>query len=52
MKLSAKGFTVIVITHEPDVAAYAERVLRFRDGELREDVRQSARRASGEDSKS
>jgi ABC-type lipoprotein export system ATPase subunit len=40
--LHAKGLTVIVITHEPDVAAYAERVLRFRDGELIEDIRQSA----------
>ncbi|MFY9656675.1 MAG: ABC transporter ATP-binding protein [Methylocystis sp.] len=37
--LHAKGLTVIVITHEPEVAAYAERVLRFRDGELIDDTR-------------
>jgi putative ABC transport system ATP-binding protein len=45
--LHAKGFTVIVITHEADVAAYAERVLRFRDGELIGDFRQDARQTSG-----
>jgi polar amino acid transport system ATP-binding protein len=28
------GMTVVVVTHEPDVAAYAERVLTVRDGEL------------------
>jgi putative ABC transport system ATP-binding protein len=39
-RLHAKGFTVIVITHEPDIAAYAQRVLRFRDGELIADVAQ------------
>ena len=39
--LHAKGLTVIVITHEPEVAAYAGRVLRFRDGELIADVRQA-----------
>ena len=50
--LNAKGLTVIVITHEPDIAAYAERVLRFRDGELIEDTRQSARRARGARAKS
>ena len=38
--LRAKGFTVIVITHESDIAAYAQRVLRFRDGELIADDRQ------------
>jgi putative ABC transport system ATP-binding protein len=29
-----EGMTVIVVTHEPDVAAYAARVLLVRDGEL------------------
>jgi putative ABC transport system ATP-binding protein len=32
--LHAQGLTVIVITHEPDIAAYAQRLLQFRDGEL------------------
>ncbi|MHB1005110.1 MAG: ABC transporter ATP-binding protein [Chloroflexota bacterium] len=29
-----RGLTVIVVTHEPDVAAYAARLLTLRDGEL------------------
>ena len=29
-----QGMTVIVVTHEPDVAGYAQRVLTVRDGEL------------------
>jgi putative ABC transport system ATP-binding protein len=29
-----QGLTVIVVTHEPDVAAYAQRVLMLRDGHL------------------
>ncbi|BDV40994.1 ABC transporter ATP-binding protein [Methylocystis bryophila] len=40
-ELHVKGLTVIVITHEPEVAAYTERVLRFRDGELIDDTRQT-----------
>jgi ABC-type lipoprotein export system ATPase subunit len=40
-RLNAKGLTVILITHEPDIAAYAGRLLRFRDGELVEDSRRS-----------
>ena len=27
-----EGVTVIMVTHEPDMAAYAKRVIRFRDG--------------------
>jgi putative ABC transport system ATP-binding protein len=44
--LHAKGLTVIVITHEPDIAAYAGRVLRLRDGELIADFRQYSRHES------
>lgn len=33
------GITVIVVTHEPDVAAFANRKLVFRDGKLVSDVR-------------
>ena len=38
--LHAAGNTLIVITHEPDIAAYAPRLLRFRDGALVADVQQ------------
>ena len=33
-KLNRDGMTVIVVTHEPDIAAFAGRVLNFRDGVL------------------
>ena len=40
-KLHQAGMTIIMVTHEPDIAEYAERLLRFRDGLLVEDVRQT-----------
>jgi putative ABC transport system ATP-binding protein len=40
--LNAQGRTVVVITHEAEVAAHAKRVIRMRDGEIYEDVRQAA----------
>jgi len=36
-KLNKMGITVILVTHEPDIAAYARRQLVFRDGLLVED---------------
>jgi len=33
-----KGITIVLITHEPDIAAYADRIVRFRDGQICEDV--------------
>ena len=39
------GITLILVTHEEDVAAYASRVLRMRDGRLLSDVAQTPRRA-------
>jgi putative ABC transport system ATP-binding protein len=37
--LNAAGRTLVVITHEDDVADRAKRVLRMRDGRVRSDVR-------------
>jgi putative ABC transport system ATP-binding protein len=33
-ELNNGGITVIIVTHEPDVAKYAKRLVRFKDGEL------------------
>jgi len=33
-ELNHGGMTVIVVTHEPDVAAYANRVVTFKDGKI------------------
>ncbi|HEX5091891.1 MAG TPA: ABC transporter ATP-binding protein [Burkholderiales bacterium] len=32
--LNRQGMTVVLVTHEPDVARFARRVLRFRDGRV------------------
>ena len=32
-----RNLTVIVVTHEPDVAQYAERIIHFRDGRIHRD---------------
>jgi putative ABC transport system ATP-binding protein len=37
------GLTIVLVTHEPDVAAYAKRVLHMRDGRIRGDERQVPR---------
>jgi ABC-type lipoprotein export system ATPase subunit len=29
-----RGTTVMLVTHEPDVAAYARRIVTFRDGRI------------------
>ena len=31
-KLNDEGITVIIVTHEPDIAEYATRTMAFRDG--------------------
>lgn len=36
-KLNEDGLTVIIVTHEPDVAAHARRLIRVRDGRIVED---------------
>ena len=32
--------TIVMVTHEPDIAAYADRIVTMRDGEIISDVRQ------------
>ncbi|MGH6814737.1 MAG: ATP-binding cassette domain-containing protein, partial [Hyphomicrobiaceae bacterium] len=45
--LNEEGITVILVTHESDIAAYARRRVVFRDGKILEDSRghESPRRA-------
>jgi putative ABC transport system ATP-binding protein len=44
---SERGITIIVVTHEPDVATHTRRRVVFRDGRIIEDVRGPGRRAEG-----
>jgi putative ABC transport system ATP-binding protein len=37
-ELNKKGHTIILITHEKEIAAYAERVISVRDGVIESDV--------------
>ena len=35
--LNDKGLTIVMVTHEPDIAQFARRVIVFRDGKIRKD---------------
>jgi len=35
--LNDQGLTVVLVTHEPDIAAFARRNIHFRDGKIRRD---------------
>jgi putative ABC transport system ATP-binding protein len=41
-RLYEAGNTIILVTHEPDIAAHANRVISIRDGQVEKDVRQAA----------
>ena len=43
LKLNREGMTIIMVTHSPDCAAYAQRILRITDGKLEEDRSNSRR---------
>ncbi|MBU2548490.1 MAG: ABC transporter ATP-binding protein [Proteobacteria bacterium] len=36
-RLNRDGLTIVLVTHEPDIAEFAQRVLHFRDGRLMDD---------------
>jgi putative ABC transport system ATP-binding protein len=33
-----RSLTLIIVTHEPDIAQYADRIIQFRDGRVRSDI--------------
>ena len=43
-RLHQGGNTIIVVTHEADIAAYAHRVIAIRDGQVERDVKQQPQR--------
>ncbi len=40
--LNDKGITVVLVTHEPDIAAFADRLIVFRDGRVIRDERNAS----------
>jgi putative ABC transport system ATP-binding protein len=48
-QLNREGITIVLVTHEPDIAAYCGRVIRFRDGRVVDDqINSSPRSAAAE----
>jgi putative ABC transport system ATP-binding protein len=41
-----RGLTIVLVTHEPDIAEYATRIVAFRDGKVRSDARVPVRRSA------
>jgi putative ABC transport system ATP-binding protein len=41
-RLHAGGNTIVLVTHEADIAAHAHRVIHIRDGQVENDVRRAA----------
>ena len=47
--LNEQGKTIIMVTHEPDIAAYTKRIITLRDGELVSDEKVVNRHSAVED---
>jgi putative ABC transport system ATP-binding protein len=48
-RLNAQGLTIVLVTHEPDIAEYGTRIVAFRDGRVRSDTPVAARRLAGDE---
>ena len=33
-QLNQQGITIVLVTHEPDIAAYTQRTIKMRDGQI------------------
>jgi putative ABC transport system ATP-binding protein len=47
-KLNAQGMTIVMVTHEPDIAAFASRIVTFRDGKIISDVKNTPANAQSQ----
>ena len=47
--LNDRGLTVVLVTHEPDIAEYGTRIVAFRDGTVRSDQPVATRRRAEEE---
>jgi putative ABC transport system ATP-binding protein len=43
-----RSLTIVVVTHEPDIAQYSKRIIQFRDGRIHSDVAVQNRKDAGE----
>jgi len=47
-QLRSTGITIVLVTHEPDIASFAARVVVLKDGHLLSDHRQTPRSAEAQ----
>jgi putative ABC transport system ATP-binding protein len=43
-----RGMTIVIVTHEPDIARFARRIIQFRDGRIRRDYEVEKRREAAQ----
>jgi putative ABC transport system ATP-binding protein len=48
-QLNDQGITIVLVTHEPDIAVYAKRIVEVRDGRIRRDEPVKSRRSAAYD---
>ncbi len=40
-RLNASGLTIVMVTHEPDIAQFGRRIIVVRDGQIQKDEKRS-----------
>jgi putative ABC transport system ATP-binding protein len=48
-ELNEQGITIVLVTHEPDIASFAKRIVEMRDGKVRRDQPVENRRSAASD---